>query len=450
LTGIALLLAIAPVVRAQMPTLRVVVEESREIDAAETVTLVGTVEPYRRSRISAEVAGKVIAMPVRQGDAVARGDVLVKLDDQTTKLELAQAEARLSALESRHEELLAGTRPEELARLKAMAEEAEADFKRWTKEWARVQKLYENRESNEKEVYDTRAEFLRARGRMEAAQAQYEEALAGPRKEVIAQAAHEVAAQKAVVDKLRSDLSKLTTRAPFDGYIVSRTVEVGEWVTMGGTVAEMVELSRVLVNVDAPERALPFLEEGATVRVMIDALGYGMAGRIKHIIRQADRAARTFPVEIEIDNEEGKLAAGMFARATLPAGPSQRIVAVPTDAVVERDGTSYIARVIPHRDGPAGVLMPVTVGLSKDDWIAVTSRNVEPGTPVIVEGNENIAPFPTPIQIVDERGTPVAFSFSPKPEGDGGQRRAPASGTNGENAGSADRADSKPNGQEGS
>jgi len=255
------------------------------------------------------------------------------------------------------------------------------------------------------------------------------------------------------------DLAKMQDDAwdavVFNGYFnqylyVPIRVEVGEWVTMGGTVAEMVELSRVLVNVDAPERALPFLEEGATVRVMIDALGYGLAGRIKHIIRQADRAARTFPVEIEIDNEEGKLAAGMFARATLPAGPSQRIVAVPTDAVVERDGTSYIARVIPHRDGPAGVLMPVTVGLSKDDWIAITSRNVEPGTPVIVEGNENIAPFPTPIQIVDERGTPVAFSFSPKPEGDGGQRRAPASGTNGENAGSADRANSKPNGQEGS
>lgn len=447
-----MLFAVPAIARAQMPTMRVVVEESREIEAAETVKLVGTVEPYRRSRISTEVAGKVIDMPIREGDFVARGDVLVQLDDQTTKLELAQAEARLSALEARHEELLAGTRAEELARLKAMAEEAEADFNRWTKEWERVQKLYENRESNEKEVYDTRADLLRAQRRMEAAQAQYDEALAGPRKEVIAQAAHDVAAQAAAADKLRSDLAKLKTLAPFDGFIVSRAVEVGEWVTVGGTIAEMVELSRVLVNVDAPERALPYLKEGTVVLVKIDALGRSMEGRIKHIIRQADRAARTFPIEIEINNEEGALAAGMFARATLPAGPSQKIVAVPTDAVVERDGTSYIATVIPGREGPAGMLMPVTVGLSQDEWIAITSRNVQPGTPVITQGNENILPFPTPIEIVDERGTPVAFSFQRSREGNGEphERRGPATGTNGENARPAEESDGKPHGQEGS
>ena len=126
-------------------------------------------------------------------------------------------------------------------------------------------------------------------------------------------------------------------------------------------------------------------------------------------MRQADRTARTFPVEVEVANPEGALAGGMFAKVTVPAGAPHRTVAVPKDAVVERDGISHVGVVVPgHQGGTAGVLVPVTVGMAVGHRIAITSGNIRPGTSVITRGTERILPFPAPIEIVDEMGTPVA------------------------------------------
>ena len=74
------------------------------------------------------------------------------------------------------------------------------------------------------------------------------------------------------------------------------------------------------------------------IQTRIDALKKRFTGRIRHIVSQADPSARTFPVEIELDNSIGELRAGMFARATLVSGPKALGVLVPRDAIVQRQG----------------------------------------------------------------------------------------------------------------
>ncbi len=405
---------------AQMPVVRVVVGEARIVEASPTITLVGTVEPVRRSRVSAELAGLIVDMPVREGDRVTAGKMICTLNDDSLSLRLAGEKAQLGALRSRHEELLAGTRKGELVRLEARFEEASAEFDRSRFEMQRIERLYADRDSNDKEYQDARADFLASERRKIAAEAEFKLGVEGPRKETIAQAAHDVARQQAVVDRLASDVRKTVIRTPFAGHIVARLVEVGEWISEGDPVVEIVDLSSVLVRVNVPEHVLPHLHVGHSVRVLIDALERSFTGRIKHIVRQADRNARTFPVEIELDNTEDNLAGGMFARATVPAGPTAELLAVPSDAVVEREGIAYIGVVMPgHQGGHAGVLWPVTLGMNVGDWVTITSDNLSPGTRVIIRGTERILPFPTPVEIVDDRGTPVAMPA-------GRKKKAPA------------------------
>lgn len=393
-----------------MPVTKVVVADARMVDASPTITVVGTVEPRRRSRVCAEIAGLVAEMPAREGHFVAADGVICRLNDDTLKLRLAEERAKLDELHARHEELLAGTRKEELVRLKALSDEANAIFERWKFEMQRIEKLYAGRDSNDKEYQDTRAEFLAAERRMIAAQAAYNLGLEGPRKEVIAQAAHTVAEQQAVVDRIAVDLGKTVIRPPFAGHVVMRNAEVGEWIPIGGQVVEMAELVSVLVRVDVPESVLPHLSVGDPVRVRVDALDRSFEGGVYLIIRQADRNARTFPIAIQVDNRDGLLAAGMFARATMPTGPTRQTVAVPKDGIVEREGVTYMAMVIPGpQGGLAGILAPVTLGADVNDYIAITSGNVRPGTQVITRGTERMLPFPMPIEIVDEFGTPVAM-----------------------------------------
>jgi RND family efflux transporter MFP subunit len=384
------------------------------VEAPATITLVGTVRPARSSRVASELSGVVAEMPVREGDRVEQGQPLCLLNTDSLKLQLASAQARLKALASRHEELLAGTRKEDIARFQALHEEAIAERDRWRFELDRVEKLYSGSESNAKEISDTRASYLAADQRRVAAKAAFDLAQAGPRQETIAQAAFEVAGQQAAVARLETDLKKAVIRAPFTGHVVSRAVEIGEWVPSGGTVATMVELSTVLVWVDAPESALPYLEVGAPARVKVDALGRSFDGVIKHVMREADRAARSFPLEIELQNPKDMLAAGMFARATVPAGPSKAALAVPKDTVVTSDGTDHVGLVTQGPQGPTAMLVPVSVGASVGDWIAVLSGQISDGDLVVVRGNENLLPFPMPVVIVDEQGTPVAANAPPQ------------------------------------
>lgn len=398
----------SPLAVAQMPVTKVVVVEARSMDAPSTLTVVGTVEPFRRSRVSSEIAGHVEQMPGREGDLINEGGVICQLDDATFRFRVEEERAELASLQARHDELLAGTREEELARLKALFDESTAVFDRWAFEMERVQNLYADHESNKKEYYDTRAEYLAAERRKIAAEAAYNLGVEGPRKETILQAASAVAKQKAVVDRAVDELSKTTIRAPFTGHVVQRMVEVGEWLSVGDAVVEMVDLSSVLVRVHVPEFALPFLAVDDAARVRIDALKRFFDGRIKRVMLQADPNARTFPIEVEVDNAERLIAGGMFARVTVPAGPKAKVVAVPKDAIVERDGTAYLAKLSQARSGdPVGILMPVTLGADIGDWIAITSNNLDAGTPVITRGTERILPFPTPVEVVDAKGTPV-------------------------------------------
>ncbi len=392
----------------QMPPQKVVVAVAELVKAPSTIVVVGTVEPLRRSQVASEAAGRVVTMPARQGDRVEGGGLLCELRDDDVRYELFEAKARLAELKAHHEELINGARPEDLKRLKALMEEAAADYERWKKENDRITELSRNNESYPKEVYDTQAEFRRAERMKIAAEASYERALAGEREEVIQQAAHRVVAQEAVVSRWERELDKMSVRAPFAGYVVRREVEVGEWIQDGGTVVEIVDLSVVLVHVDAPESALPFLAEGKSARVAVDALKRTFEGKIKHIIRQADTESRAFRIEIEVDNDGGSLAAGMFAKATIPAGPDVDIVAVPKDATVEMGGIVNIGIVMPGpQGGMNGMLMPVTVGAEVGNSIAITSGNIQPGMQVIVRGNEVLMPFPSPVLIVDKNGTPV-------------------------------------------
>ncbi|MFH0981054.1 MAG: efflux RND transporter periplasmic adaptor subunit [Planctomycetota bacterium] len=397
---IVFVLAYPGLAAGQMPAMKVTVERADMRPLPATMRLVGTVQPAVRSVVGSEVEGLVAEMPAREGDRVEKGGVLCRLNDETLSAGLAAARARSGALQARLQELEAGTRAEELARLKAAHEEAKVGYTRWTSEKQRIERLQQMGTGNEKEIYDTEAGYRMAEQRMLSAQAQYEEGVNGPRAEVITQARFAAAEQAAVVDRADRDLAKTVIRAPFTGYVVKRYTEAGQWVQRGGPIVELIDLSSVLVTVDATEQAFPFAKVGDAARVQVEALGEVFTGRIKHVVPQADPAARTFPVQIEIDNPEGKLKAGMIAWGTLISGPEAQVIAVPKDAVDLRHGTAYVCVVMTTEQGTLAMPMPVNVGSDIDQWIAITSGNLAPGMLVVVRGNERIL-FPSPVEVTN-------------------------------------------------
>lgn len=390
----------------------VVVQPVVAEDLPASSRLVGNVIADKTARVAAEVAGAVREFEVHEGDFVEAGEPLCVLDAELAQLRLDEAKSRGDALRAELEELENGTRKEELTRLKAAVDEADAMVEKWEFERNRIERLYEHSQSNPKEINETEQELAAARGRLAQANAAYETAVNGPRKEQIARARYSLAEQEAVIRQLERDRAKTRIRAPFSGFVTVKHVEVGEWVTAGGAVVEMVYVDRVRVRIDLPERAIRFAGVGAEATLEFEALGERRSAAIARIVPDANPAARTFPIEVDLENTDHAILPGMFVWAHVPAGPKEQRLLVPRDAVVPNSGGQQICVVRSNPQmGVVGMPTPVETGLEREGMVAVRAAGLQAGDLVVTRGNERIF-GPTPITPMKPDGAPVKMEQS--------------------------------------
>ncbi len=351
------------------------------------VNVVGTAMPDREGAVSAEISGLVIKLDVREGDFVKQGQLICKLKDTALKLQYDQAKAELEGLQQYLDELLAGTRKEDIDRLKALVKEAQAVKEKWDREKKRIERLYKEKAASIKEYQDTISDWQSAVQKYYQMKAELAKAIAGPRKQTIARARAQVQAQQARVNQIKDQIDKTSIYAPYTGYVTAKKTEIGQWVTIGGSIVEMIAINTILARVDVPESAINYIRLNDKAEIWIDALNRKFTGRIAHIIPRGDPAARTFPVEIAIDNRSGQIKAGMFVRAKLPAGPMMNVMVVPRDAIIFKGPTRTIF-VIRNN-----IAMPIMVetGLEYTEKVAVFGK-LKPNELVVIRGNERLRP----------------------------------------------------------
>lgn len=361
---------------------------------------VGTVLPLRHAVIGSAVAGRVVEYPINSGDRVEAKQPLAQLLTETINLELAAAQADLRQRQARLLELQNGTQKEEIeqARSRMAAAESRSSFKQ-----ARVTRLENANQTRgtitDDELDEARSEAVEASESYLEMKAAYELAVAGPRPELISQAQAEVAFQQAVVDKLSDQIKKHTITSRFAGYVVKEHTEAGQWVNQGDPVAEIVALDQVDVVVQVVEQSVPYIQLHNDIRVEIPALPDRVfIGKVVAIVPQADQRARTFPVSIRLSNEVSTtgplIQAGMYARAALPVGKSERALLVPKDAIVLGGVRPMVYAVTDATNvGDLGKVRPVTVelGIAQGKWIQILG-DIKSGELVVVQGNERLRP----------------------------------------------------------
>ena len=388
---------------------------------------VGTVEPLRRSVVGSAVDGRVVEFAVNAGDTVQKGQPLAQLLTETIGIEIRVARAELALRQQELLELKNGTRPEELreAEARMLAAQALRDYAQ--SKLRRTQTLYDRKATTEDELHDAVAAAAAAENNAAANRAAYELAQAGPRRERIDQAQARVDMAQEQLNRLLDIEAKYTIRAPFDGEVVAEHTEVGQWISTGQLVAEVVELARVEILIQVPEVYAPHVALGSRVRVEVPALPETLfEGEVAAIINQADERSRTFPVRVRVENDRtgpaGRLLkAGMFARVWLPVAEKARVLLVPKDAVVLGGPTPLVY--VPQGDasrpgGAVAAAVPVGLGVQDEALIEVTGP-LQPGQMVVVDGNERL--FPGQPLVVDAPRGPAASAA--------GAAAAPAAGT---------------------
>lgn len=315
------------------PPANVVVAEARAGRVMPTAWFVGTVRSPEVSTVAAQVEGRVEAVRVEEGDAVAAGAVLAELDAVLLARDLAAAEgARDRAAASL-----------ELARL----------------EERRMAVLFRDRAVSEAE--HDRARF--AARELEAAVRQL----------------------SAEAGRLAERLARAAVRAPFAGVVLERRVERGEWLSAGAPVAVLARTDALEAHLAVPETAFAFARPGTEVEV--SAAGRTLRGRISARVPGGDPATRTFPVKVRLADPAG-LAPGMEARAALPTAEPADAVLVPRDALVMAQGRTLLFVV---EDGAARAV-PVTVAAYLGMTAGVGGPGLAAGAAVVVKGQERLQP----------------------------------------------------------
>lgn len=184
----------------------------------------------------------------------------------------------------------------------------------------------------------------------------------------------------------RQGVSKSTVSTPIKGVVDKEHLKVGEYANPGMPVATVVNYETIVVRAGLPESELRFAQEGKKVKVKILALDIEREGVIRRVGVQANRNSRTFPIEVEVDNGDLGVRAGMRAEVKMPTQSYDNVVAVPRDALIEGVDTRFV---FVNKGGKAEK-RTIAIGPERGDNVVVT-RGLSVGEEVVVVGNRDIA-----------------------------------------------------------
>ncbi len=291
----------------------------------------GTVHYAEVSDVAAEVAGIVEAVKIEDGQRVKVGQPLVEL---RTDL-LAK---RLDAARSSHEQVLAELKIAEI-------------------ELGRREKLFGKGSISEQNYDDTR---FRARA--------------------LERRAHSL---KAEVERIELEIQKAVIRAPFDGVVIRRSVDRGEWLAEGKTVAVLARDDVIDVMVEVPESYIRQVRSGARVRLSIG--GSELEGTVAALIPRGDAATRNFPVKIRAANTQSFIE-GMSAIVWLPTARTQDALIVARDALISAAGRTVVFVL----EGAKVRAVPVAVVAYEGLEVGLAAEGLQEGMQVVVKGNERL------------------------------------------------------------
>ncbi len=300
----------------------------------------GTVEAVRRVRLAARITGRVTAVNAREGDEVARGDVVVTLD--AAELE------------------------DDVRRLEAARRRTLAELAYWKSELRRDERLLASRTIAPSKRDQTR----RMVDTLSAALDETEQALAAA----------------------RTRLRYARVRAPFAGRVQTVWTERGDLAVPGKALVEIVAPVPLKAVAEVPQVDVPRLRPGMAVRVRVPAVGNTWTGRVERVYPALDPASRSGRFEVRLP-EGARLLPGMAVEAEVVLARKPRAVVVPHQALIHRpDGVGVyvmqgnVARWRPVKTGEVeGGRVEIRSGLEPGDVLILTpDPRLRDGTQVVV------------------------------------------------------------------
>ncbi len=289
---------------------------------AQSLTAAGYIVPKKKVELGSKIMGRLAHLGVEEGDVVARGQVIARLEDNEIRAQLRQAEAALQLAQAKYAEISAGSRPEEIEQQRASLEQAEANLKAAKANLERFRKLYEKEIVSVQELETVQNQHQVRLAEYKGAQEKLKLLAAGPRPETLSIARAEIQQAQAQVEFYRTLLENTVIRSPITGVVVEKLAEVGEIVSPN-TAAEVSRSGIVTIasfadmraEVDVNESDLVKLRLNQAADIVLDGLpDRTYRGLLAKIHPQANRQKGAFKIEVAVLDPDDKLRPEMSAK----------------------------------------------------------------------------------------------------------------------------------------
>ncbi len=341
------------------------------VDAVQLETLqdhrqvTGNLRAVSRAEVASEEQGKVIHVEVDEAMHVNQGDVLARLDDSRLQIQLNEQQANLLSTEA-----LLDARQAEL-------DNAEWNLNRLKPLWEKEMTTEQNLRNAERDFSVSQAQLLSTQRELDSIQQR--------------------------IELLQERLDDMKIYAPFDGWVVNRQIEVGEWVNSGDSIITLVSSGHIEAWLEVPERFKePVHRYSDKIQLSFFDGKHSVTSLNSRIIPEVDPRVRTFMLVADLNTQDGLYVPGMSVTAWVPTGTKMEHKTVHADAVLRDQAGFYVFKA---QSMPEGGYMATPVNIEvlfdHNDRVAIESRQLAKGDWLVIEGNERLRPM-TPLKFINE------------------------------------------------
>jgi HlyD family secretion protein len=348
-----------------------------------TITANGVIQPERSINLSPKTSGILKELLAKEGDRVAEGQILARMDNSNLQGAYTQAQGQIGSAKASLQRALAGNRPQDIAQAQAQVAadqvaipkaaaqlaQSQAKLQNAQADFDRVNQLYTQGAVNRRDLDNARQAFEVAKAQINVdreavrqAQAQVtrsQQALSlqqvGSRPEDIAAARAEVTRTEGLLQTVQAQLDDTVIRAPFSGIITRKYADPGAFVTptTAGSAVSSATSSSILalasrnqVVAKVAETNIPQIKLGQSVAIEADAYpGKSFQGKVTQIAAQStvEQNVTNFEVKMSIADPQNLLRAGMNTNVEFQVGNLNNVLVIPTVAIVrQEEGTGVL------------------------------------------------------------------------------------------------------------
>ncbi len=301
----------------------------RKRPPATEMRLSGNIEAHE-SLLSFKVPGRIVELPVDEGQALGAGSLIARLDTDDYRQQVAIDESTAHVRESALNLSLAGSRSQDINAAHQAVVDAKADLEQKKKDFVRYDSLYKLDEVTAQVRDQAQTAVDRAQATYERQSQIYDELVEGTRKEQIAIDRANLHQARQTLGMSRIRLSYTTLEAPFSGVILERQAELGELASAGTPVVTLADLDHIWLRVYLPETQLARVKLGQNVTVRADTFrNKNYKGRVAFISPEAEftpksvqtdeeRVTLVYRMKVDVENPNRELKPGMPADVYIP------------------------------------------------------------------------------------------------------------------------------------